>query len=242
MKNMKRIHKVVIKRMYDTDPDTSWLGEYGNSAESEYSIDRAHDLDCPQQTYNQKNSDRCMLVIANSDKLGRAIDYLTSIHATVGYATDNDDITEAQDILSEAQDSIAGEANDCTCGNESDNWNNRTYRFFNPSGNYKDETPENTRKYVRQDYERMEALNNNEWGFIGIRAEADVTLLGGTGVMQEVSSGGLWGIESDADAAYLESVEKEELSELRTQLHAIGFSTRAISAAFKSVEHPGDAR
>ena len=37
-KSMKRIHKVTIKRMTDESPDTSWLGEYSNTAETEYAI------------------------------------------------------------------------------------------------------------------------------------------------------------------------------------------------------------
>ena len=41
---------------------------------------------------------------------------------------------------------------------------------------------------------------------------------------------------------YIKSVEDEELASLRTQLHELGFSQRAISAAFRNVEHSGDAR
>src|ERR1700677_2990868 len=47
MKNMKRIAKVTIKRLTDESPDTSYLGEYSNRAESDYAIDRRHSLDCP---------------------------------------------------------------------------------------------------------------------------------------------------------------------------------------------------
>lgn len=252
----KCIHKVVIERMVDDSPDTSWLGEYSSKRTSEFTIDRAHDLDCPQQAYNRKNSDRCMMVVANTDLLQRAIDHLGNqkdacvnvnqtdnwkAHAELEFA----DLDDAQAILSECQDEIQDTANDCTCGNESDDWNGREYRYFNPSGNYKDETPENTAKYVRQDYERMEALNRGDFCFIGIRAEAQYSIgkvHGDSYLLQDLSSGGLCGIESDSDAAYLKSVEEEELAELRKQLAGIGFSQRAISAAFKDVEQAGDAR
>ena len=53
------------------------------------------------------------------------------------------------------------------------------------------------------------------------------------GVIQKLSSGGIWGIESDSDHGY---VEQDELSELGKQLLAIGFSHRAISIALKNVE------
>ena len=53
-------------------------------------------------------------------------------------------------------------------------------------------------------------------------------------VIQDISSGGLWGVESDSDKAYFAEVAGEELAELKSQLQALGFSKRAISQAFKS--------
>lgn len=55
--------------------------------------------------------------------------------------------------------------------------------------------------------------------------------------MQEITSGGLWGVESDSDRKYLADIDTEQLSELREQLRAVGFSTRAISTAFRDVSH-----
>ena len=117
------------------------------------------------------------------------------------------------------------------------------YRYFNPSFNYVDKhgkpvdslTPEKVREYTRQDYARMEDLQRGGWSFIGIRAEATVQLTGDT--TQHISSGGLWGIESDSDESYFAKVEQEQLAELRDELHAIGFSKRAISAAFRNIGH-----
>lgn len=184
-KSMKRIHKVVIKRMVDESPDTSWLGEYSSDKTSEYSLDRAHDEDCP--------------------------------------SFDNEDGEE------------------CTC-NFDGYWHNGEYRYFNPSFNYvdkhghaKDLTPEEVRKYTRDDYGRMERLNSGDC-FIGIRADAEYSVGGSPAPIQEVTSGGLWGIESDSDSDFLTDTENEQLHELKAQLKAIGFSSRAISAAFKSIE------
>lgn len=303
MKNGKRIHSVTIKRMIDESPDTSWLGEYSNKATSQFSIDRAHDLDCLAQTYNQKPTQDAI------EFLERAIAHLENVKDSIGltpgyypkapipelWAASN----QAQDILIEAQADIEHER--CNCGNESDRWNNREYRYFNPSFNYIDKadkpasweesptsvivekkspyqgvpqwgvstgseiTPtrsvaqkwadlENAQrkpikrqythdeviKMVRQDYERMESLNAGNWGFIGIGAQAEILIPNSWSDKsfnaQMITSGGLWGIESDSDRDYLESVEKEELSSLREQLKAIGFSSRAISTAFKTIE------
>ena len=102
---------------------------------------------------------------------------------------------------------------------------------------------------MRQDYERMESLNRGDWSFIGIRAEAEIAVENahatnlGDGVpyfdsiVQKITSGGLWGIESDSSKEYFAEIEQDELSDLREQLILLGFSRRAISVAFKNVEH-----
>ena len=42
----KRILSVTVRRMTDDSSDTSYLGEYGSTAKSDYAIDRAHSEDC----------------------------------------------------------------------------------------------------------------------------------------------------------------------------------------------------
>lgn len=84
---------------------------------------------------------------------------------------------------------------------------------------------------------------------IGIVAECEIWIplgkpqpvAGQTWLRQNLSSGGLWGIEYDLDteSSYCKSVEKEELNTLRDVLHAIGFSQRAITAAFRNVTRRG---
>ena len=156
--------------------------------------------------------------------------------------TERDALDEAYNLLGELSD----EATECDCGERGD-MGRHEYRYFNPSFNYigKDGqpadglTPEEVRKYTRQDYERMESLNRGDWGFIGIRAEAEIAIPSGpqSATVQKITSGGLWGIESDSDEACFTETEQDELSDLREQLIALGFSRRAISAAFKNVEH-----
>lgn len=237
MKNSKRILSVTIKRMVDESPDTSWLGEYSNRASSEFSIDRAHDSDCPYFTKDPSTQ-------AGHEMLSSI---WTHIHS--GDCADQSELAESA-LLPEESAAIATidellDSFTCSCiGND---WNKREYRYFNPSFNYVDkngkatDTPENVRKYVRQDYERMERLNAGGWYFIGIRAEAAIQVFTFQGIntstnLQEITSSGLWGIESDSSREYLESVEQEELSDLKTQLLALGFSKRAIATAFKNVE------
>jgi len=227
MKNMKRIAKVTLKRLTDESPDTSYLGEYSNRAESDYAIDRKHSLDCQSLEHNHRTG---------LDQLERVIAYLEMVR-NLGEPPENiywAAADESQDVLMDLQ----RELEECDCGERGDMGRNE-YRYFNGNvENYKDESPEDIRKYVRQDYERMEQLNRGDWAYVGIRIDAEILLPSGSArIVQEITSGGLWGIESDSDASYLKEIETEQLSELREQLRALGFGTRAISAAFKNVEH-----
>lgn len=126
------------------------------------------------------------------------------------------------------------------------------YRFFNP-GSVEDFDataswiPENItdaterrdywlrtmRENSEKDYERMESLNNGNWFYVCVRVEAKIVV---TGVRQTISSGGLYGIESDLGESYFAEVADEELFQLKDQLSALGFSKRAISKAFQDAK------
>jgi hypothetical protein len=87
------------------------------------------------------------------------------------------------------------------------------------------------RKNARQDFERMESLNRGQWEYIGVVADAEIVV---DHTVQNIKSGGLWGVESDS-GDYLKEIANEQLSELREQLHALGFGKRAISKAMAGV-------
>lgn len=219
MKNRKRILSVKIKRIIDTDPDTSYLGEYSNKKESEYSIDRAHSEDCASLEANHS---------AVVNKLERILQYLFEQRRQAGNdETEQFGLDEACDLIASLQDDVK----DCDC--RGGDMKRNEYRYFNgPIENYKGEPPEDIRKCIRQDYDRMERLQRGDWHYIGIRAEAEVQLT--SDIVQRISSGGVWGIESDSDKSYYAEVQADELWSLKAELRAMGFSTRAISQAFKS--------
>jgi len=73
--------------------------------------------------------------------------------------------------------------------------------------------------------DRYRQYRNGEFGFIGIRAEAEIVV---NGVCQTITSGGLWGIESDSDRSYFSEVEQEEIEQLKLILESLGFSTATI--------------
>jgi hypothetical protein len=108
----------------------------------------------------------------------------------------------------------------------------REFRGFKPyAGGEKIGTKEYY-KYGMRDYERMEGLNNGNWYYIGIMAKAKIGISfdgGLTYKIDEITSGGLWGIESDSDKKYIKEVENEELQDLKRTLAAYGFGRSVIA-------------
>jgi hypothetical protein len=152
---------------------------------------------------------------------------------------ERDALDDAYDEVGELFDTI----DECDCGEHGDMGRGELRYFNGPVENYKGESPEDIRKYVRQDYERMEGLNNGDWCFMGVRADAKIRVCyvtegkGGRDYTQTITSGGYWGYESDMPECDWQEVYSEQLAELKEQLLALGFSRRAIATAFKSVEY-----
>lgn len=245
MKNMKRILAVRIIRECDPDVDTSYYGGYSNSPTSEFSIDRAHSEDC-----DSVRSEIQAAKITLEHVQQTIGDLHNAVLAQYNGTLANDKLDSERDALDEAYNIVGNlidEIDECDCGGH--RLDSHEYRYFNfasgcpfdKSGmQSKEEWAKEMRKYARQDYDRVESLHAGNWEYIGIRAEAKYVAPDAKydqrTVTQTIHSGGLWGIESDSDKSYFAEVEKEQLAELRSQLSAIGFSKRAISTAFKSIE------
>lgn len=252
-KQGKRILSVIIRRMFDESPDTSYLGEYSDREKSEFAIDRAHSLDCASQSYNAQ-------AIGAHDTLEHAAQTVADYQKAEEYSEDESSEWQASEDAYNVLTELAETVRDCNCG-ESGDKRRHEYRYFNPASvepfnanaEWLAKYPADQRKTewraamlknARQDYDRMESLQRGNWCYIGIRVEAEI----GIGnfskypakyncTTQQITSGGLWGIESDSGRSYFEEVEAEELAQLREQLAALGFSRRAISQALKNVEH-----
>jgi hypothetical protein len=104
--------------------------------------------------------------------------------------------------------------------------NSRTLNWFNPCN-------ATTKKEAKEDYERYLGLENNEWYFIGIKATAHTAVSIGQGSwkLDQITSGGLWGIESDTDEKYLKEIEQEQLAEVKDYLKEYGFTDEQINTA-----------
>ena len=81
--------------------------------------------------------------------------------------------------------------------------------------------------YLEQDEfeERLAAYKAGEFDFVGVRAEAEVLI---EETVQTLTSGGLWGVESDSGEEYIESVAVEEYEQLRKVLKTVGVSTAQL--------------
>lgn len=79
----------------------------------------------------------------------------------------------------------------------------------------------------------MESLNDGHWSYIGIIAKAKILI---DGQYQTISSGGLWGVESDGGKEYLDDTIEEQLNHLAGQLEALGIGKRAIQYAIKQCD------
>lgn len=83
--------------------------------------------------------------------------------------------------------------------------------------------------------DRRAEFERGDFTFVGVRAEAEVAI---EGVIQTLTSGGLWGIESDSDESYIEDVALEEYDALREILKAVGVSTREVPVGDKKMIKP----
>jgi len=99
---------------------------------------------------------------------------------------------------------------------EQGDWDSGKYRYFNPA------MQENPMEL----YRRMVAYDKGLWNMEGIRAKAKVLLStdgGKTWKSHTISSGGLWGVESDSGNDYKNDIFREEREELAKQLRAFNF-------------------
>jgi hypothetical protein len=73
--------------------------------------------------------------------------------------------------------------------------------------------------------DRREAYQRGAFTFVGIRAEAEIVV---DGIVQHITSGGLWGVESDAGNPYICEVANEEYNDLRRILKTLGVPTSEL--------------
>jgi hypothetical protein len=113
------------------------------------------------------------------------------------------------------------------------------YRFFNPAMSGEETgNPDSP----SQDFARRESYGDS-WYMCAIRASVEVAFPNddGTFTLETIRSPGLWGIESDSGKTYLESVARDELSQLEETLSSLKIPKRVISAACRDIRWKGEA-
>lgn len=101
--------------------------------------------------------------------------------------------------------------------------------YFKPESGGEKEGSVKYKKYGMQNWERCEKLSDGYWNYIDITSKAMVQFQK-DGVIQEIISGGLTGIESD-DKEGIEQFKKEQLDILESELLVIGFNKEDIKKA-----------
>jgi hypothetical protein len=116
---------------------------------------------------------------------------------------------------------------------------------------YSDVPSAEAERYREADSDRLRDFQQGAWEFLGVQAVAKVRLFlsshpGGHVQKMEVCSGGLWGIESDSDAAYFAEVEAEQRADLEDNLAALGLridgegtDAQALDSLAEFVNRPG---
>lgn len=98
-------------------------------------------------------------------------------------------------------------------------------------------------EYREENEKRLAAYNRGDWWYIGCVAHAVVSYPiddRGNRRLQEFSSAGLWGIESDCDKEYQREVEKEELDSLKEHLEIFGVDTADFWQIAATLRRSGD--
>lgn len=211
-KERKRILIVRIEHLLDESPDTSFIGKYTDEPGPWVIV-------CQESEY---------LAILEQNAAHAAYDaYIKNDNNVENWKAEGHSLADWPPSFESWNESNGGDFYEIPS-------RGREFRFFEPEAGGEKPGTDDYQKYGKQDYDRMESLNRGSWCFIGIIAKATIQLT--SNLTQEITSGGLWGIESDSGQEYFDEVEKEQLAELRRELESIGFTKKQIDAAFTNVE------
>ena len=83
----------------------------------------------------------------------------------------------------------------------------------------------------------MEAFQRDEWRYIGVYVTTNVSItFDKIFVLADEITSAIFGIESDSDQDYLNSLIKDLMDEQRERLRAIGFPDEEINQSFAGMK------
>lgn len=222
--NKKRILSVTLKHEYDEDADTSYLGKYVRNRIDEFTINLKHQTDCIENMPHVQ------------EKLDRIYSFLESDRPICeeheNWHEENCEVCQEEKEYTDAMYDVE-ERKECEGCRHIDR---NTFEYFQPNHeNYLGEPVEEIREYCIQGFERMESLNNSDWSYLSIGCVATVSIPSGTSSVTDEVQSWCGGVESDC-GDYIKEVEQDQISDVKSQLTALGFSKRAIVTAFKSMK------
>ncbi len=102
---------------------------------------------------------------------------------------------------------------------------------------FADEHPKLAKKYLKQNEARLEQVNRGEVWQLGVIAEATVrTTEGNISRLETLTSGGLWGMESDGGKEYFAETEQDQLADLKDHLEAFNVDTSNFEELAKNAQ------
>ena len=201
------LKNIEIKVKPDEHPDISYFGEYTDKPD-EWAICRH----CGEYLHNAEKGERIAELIQER---------IEELEEDIKRFTLSKRIAEYYENLIQIMENVINEKfeeHDCP-------HYHREYNYFKPEARGEKEGSPEYQEYGKRDFERMENLNNGEWSFIGIVAVAEVRTLHSenprTERVHEITSGGIWGVESDS-GEYLLELAQEELDDLKSELEQFG--------------------
>src|SRR5205814_1413585 len=93
-------------------------------------------------------------------------------------------------------------------------------------------------EYYKKD-QRRKSRYGSQWCMYGIRAQVEIGIPSENGqflTTQKLTSGGLWGIESDSGKKYFKEVAQQELEDLKDMLQVLNVDLTGFEQLAKGIE------
>ena len=197
-----KILSIKIKRETDTNPDTSWIGEYTDKC-------KPWNIVCQTGEFCEK-----------IDQRKRMVENLESQTEDLG-EYENSEIRINQLLARIEKIKNSGPLN-------YPERNRNHYYFFEAFGSGELTGSKLYREYALRDFEEMEKLQNGDFQFLIVWIEARIQITT-NGPIQTITSGSLGGIDSRMKKDEMQEIIDAQKKDLFDQLSKIGFSEKQLS-------------
>lgn len=78
---------------------------------------------------------------------------------------------------------------------------------------YKEESPEDRRKYLAQDKARLDAYYKGDWHYVGVCCDISIKTETNWAIPTVIGRSSVWGVESDSGEDYFKELAKDQIAE-----------------------------